>query len=101
MGLLKEHDLRVIPLCFSDGFMCPGERFGHPDPWKQDVDSHFDVLKMQFAEILDSNVADYVSYINCHTGSDFFTKEESLRLFHLIDEFEKRVTTPWGNDHLI
>jgi sugar phosphate isomerase/epimerase len=88
--LLSTHDLKVIALCFSDGFMCPGERHGHPDSYGESVTEHFNVLKHQFNEIFKhTGLRERTIYINCHTGSDFFSQKQSIELFHLVADYEK------------
>jgi hypothetical protein len=57
VSLLKEHDLKVIPMVFSDGFMAPGSHSEyakkHPKPVWHSTGEDFQVLSLDFIVCVD------------------------------------------------
>jgi len=97
--LLRENDLKVIPMVFTDGPMAPGydavHRKRHPQP-ARDVLRHVDVFKAQIHECLElAEAGGAVTKITAHSGLDSFKQREATDFFSAVLDFQQS-TLPIG-----
>jgi len=91
-ALLKDNNLEFIGMCFSKApdFLMPGALgFKHHPKPGDSLQSHIDCTKAQIEECLTWGCYK----INCHSGYDYFTRDEYFKFFQTILDYEKSLGT--------